>query len=226
MSFAFEAHDGQRRKDGRTPYIVHPLAVLRYLSSDLGIVEPDLLCAAVLHDTVEDTGTLPRALARRFGRRAARLVEELTIPPQFHGPSVPSTRKTAVVLAGARQISWGAVLVKLADRWDNLGDMPHAPWGSSQRRNYLDQTRQLICVIRERWEHDPPPRELVPALERAVQDVEARRTTQRPRSPVASRANRSAVAPESPRCPARRDPERQARSRATAPSERGAGRGS
>ena len=58
FSFAAERHRGQRRKDAAgTPYINHPLAVASLLAPDVGVTDLNLLAAAVLRDTVEDTAT-------------------------------------------------------------------------------------------------------------------------------------------------------------------------
>ncbi len=84
IRFAAEAHRDQSRKDGRTPYIVHPVAVLRRLSSDLGMKEADLLCAAVLHDVIEDSVVTREDLELRFGARVAGWVQELSVPAGLH----------------------------------------------------------------------------------------------------------------------------------------------
>jgi GTP diphosphokinase / guanosine-3',5'-bis(diphosphate) 3'-diphosphatase len=154
--FAFEAHLGQTRKDRRTPYIVHPAAVMRVLSSEVGVTDPDLLCAALLHDVLEDTPTTAVQLRAHFGARVARWVEELTIPPEFHGPAVSDAVKTEVQLRAARRISWPAVLVKLADRVDNLRDSANALWTAQKRRAYRNQTREILRIIDRRIKSDPP----------------------------------------------------------------------
>ena len=175
MKFAFCAHDGQRRKDGRTPYIVHPIAVVRYLSSDLRVSDPDLLSAAALHDVIEDTGTSLGELARHFGRNTARLVEELTVPREFHGPEVPDSRKTEVLVRDIARMSWKAVLIKLADRLDNLSDMNNAVWSSQKRRRYIEQTAQLLDVVKRRQQELPPPNALTRAVARVLRDLEEER---------------------------------------------------
>ena len=70
--FAAEAHDGQVRKGTDVPYIVHPreaAAIAAGLSDD-----PEVIAAAVLHDTVEDTGAAREQLEAEFGPRVAELV--------------------------------------------------------------------------------------------------------------------------------------------------------
>ena len=76
IEFATKAHEGQTRKYTGEPYIVHPLEVSDIVST----VEhtEEMLMAAVLHDTVEDTDTTIEDIDREFGPVVAQLVDELT----------------------------------------------------------------------------------------------------------------------------------------------------
>ena len=72
VAFAAYAHDGQFRKGGALPYIVHPMetaAIAATMTND-----PEVLAAAVLHDVVEDCGITESELRVKFGRRVAMLV--------------------------------------------------------------------------------------------------------------------------------------------------------
>ena len=71
VDFAFEAHKGQKRKDG-TPYILHPLEVMTILGTMTG--DYNTLASAVLHDTVEDTPVTAEEILSTFGERIAYLV--------------------------------------------------------------------------------------------------------------------------------------------------------
>ncbi|HEV2317054.1 MAG TPA: HD domain-containing protein [Thermoplasmata archaeon] len=175
LIFATRAHGGQLRKDGRTPYVVHPVSVLRHLSSDLGVQDRELLIAALLHDLLEDTPTTPAQIERDFGPRVLGLVRELTIPPQFHGPSVPDANKTRRILEDAARMSPEALLIKLCDRWDNLGDMANTSWSPAKRRNYRAQTRKLLALVEGRLRRGelgprraPPTRRAVAAIRSMV----------------------------------------------------------
>ena len=70
--FAFQAHQGQRRRSGE-PYITHPVAVADLLA-DLHL-DSQTLMAAILHDVIEDTPTLKEEITTRFGREVAELVD-------------------------------------------------------------------------------------------------------------------------------------------------------
>src|SRR3954468_20632459 len=78
LAFATEKHRGQVRKDAdATPYIQHPIA-LASLLWEVGIQDAEVLAAAILHDTIEDTPTTHDELEKEFGREVADLVAEVT----------------------------------------------------------------------------------------------------------------------------------------------------
>ncbi|MGA7922799.1 MAG: HD domain-containing protein [Thermoplasmata archaeon] len=172
--FAVHAHGQQARKDRRTPYFVHPIGVMRFLASELGVTDTDILCAALLHDVLEDTTTSPAVLTRRFGPKIAHIVEELTVPKEYHGPWVPDRRKTAVLVDAIGRMSWEAVVVKLADRYDNLLDMANAQWGTVKKRSYRDQTREILAALGRRMQGETPPRRLAEPIRRARASVRSR----------------------------------------------------
>jgi guanosine-3',5'-bis(diphosphate) 3'-pyrophosphohydrolase len=147
---AVSAHDGQHRKDGRTPYVVHPVGVLRRLSSDLAQTDADLLCAGLLHDVLEDTETRRDSLVERFGAKVTAIVEELTLPPELHGSTVDDSLKTARLVLDVGRMTPGALLVKLCDRWDNLGDARHARWDSAKCERFAVQTDQIVERVERR----------------------------------------------------------------------------
>ena len=74
--FAVEKHSGMRRKQEGLPYILHPMEAAAIVGTLTG--EEEVLAAAVLHDTLEDTDTTPEELERRFGPRVAALVASET----------------------------------------------------------------------------------------------------------------------------------------------------
>ena len=76
MRFAVQAHEGQVRRIVETPYVLHPMEVA-VIMSRLGAGE-DALCAALLHDTVEDAGVTAPEIEASFGPRVRELVETMT----------------------------------------------------------------------------------------------------------------------------------------------------
>src|SRR3712207_5441399 len=109
-------HGGQLRKSGDA-YITHPLAVTTILA-ELGMTEPTL-CAALLHDTIEDTPyTLPE-LSRDFGDEVALLVDGCTkLDKVKYGDSAKSETIRKMVVAMSRDIR--VLVIKLADRLHNM----------------------------------------------------------------------------------------------------------
>ena len=79
LAFASLKHSQQRRKDAdASPYINHPIALVSILAVEAGINDCDTLCAALLHDTIEDTDTSVEELVEAFGGPVASLVQEVT----------------------------------------------------------------------------------------------------------------------------------------------------
>ena len=146
-AFAAERHRRQRRKDlHATPYINHPLALASVLSVEAGVTDPEVLAAALLHDTLEDTETNASELREAFGERVAAFVDEGTDEPDIDDDL---RRQRQVDRAG--QLSLGARLVKLADNIANLRDVaerpPHA-WGLTRKRDYFDWTARVVAGLR------------------------------------------------------------------------------
>ena len=106
-AFAADKHRNQRRKDhARTPYINHPLAVARVLAEEGAVKDLEILAAAILHDTLEDTATTRRELERKFGARIAALVSEVT-----DDKSLPKQRRKQLQIDRAPMKSKGAALI-------------------------------------------------------------------------------------------------------------------
>ena len=76
FKFAKEAHKGIRRRSGE-PYILHPIAVAKIASQEIGLGSTSI-CAALLHDVVEDTDYTVEDIEQNFGKKIAQLVEGLT----------------------------------------------------------------------------------------------------------------------------------------------------
>ena len=146
-SFAAHKHRNQRRKDVEaSPYINHPLALARVLADEGGVTDAETLCAALLHDTVEDTDTTPDELAREFGAEVAAIVAEVTDDTTL----VKSERKRLQV-EHAAHISDKGKLVKLADKICNLRDIIASPpdgWSLERKREYFDWGKQVVDQIR------------------------------------------------------------------------------
>ena len=128
--FADQAHAGQLRNNG-DPYVTHPIAVA--LQCTEWKLDAQALCAALMHDVLEDCGCTKDDLVQAFGPQVADLVDGLTKLDKLEFDSreqnqAESFRK--MLLAMARDVR--VILIKLADRTHNmrtLGDMPRRKWG-------------------------------------------------------------------------------------------------
>jgi GTP diphosphokinase / guanosine-3',5'-bis(diphosphate) 3'-diphosphatase len=147
LAFAAEKHRHQRRKDAHaSPYINHPIALVNVLVDEGRVHDPVVLCAAVLHDTIEDTETTVAELQCAFGHRIAAVVVEVTDEKdlEYH------VRKQRQI-EQAPGASYEAKLVKLADKICNLRDIlaaPPASWSKQRKLNYFDWASKVVAGMR------------------------------------------------------------------------------
>ena len=79
LVFAADKHRNQRRKDAdASPYINHPIALANILVNEGGITDINVLCGAILHDTIEDTETTKEELTQHFGEKITSIVLDVT----------------------------------------------------------------------------------------------------------------------------------------------------
>ena len=131
-AFATIAHSGQMRKDGKSPYIVHPERVVKALQ-EAGVTDQEILAAAYLHDVLEDT----KEDISEFPERVQKIVKDLT--------KAPNTKDKNAYIAAFADKPFEVVLIKLADRYDNLLD------GSKTMKpewvkNYLTGANALLAA--------------------------------------------------------------------------------
>ena len=143
VALAAHKHRDQRRKDaGASPYVNHPIALAAVLSQEAGIDDVDVLCAALLHDTIEDTDTTPEELEAEFGPVVRGLVLEVT-----DDKNLPKAERKRLQVEHAAHISERAKLVKLADKICNLRDVadnPPVDWPLERRQGYFDWAREVV----------------------------------------------------------------------------------
>ncbi len=118
LSTARLAHAGQKRKSGE-PYLIHPIAVAQ-LVADMGM-DSETVCAALLHDVVEDTSVSLDSIREDFGEEVAMLVDSVTKLDRLNFFSkseaqVESMRKMLVAMAKDVRV----ILIKLCDRLHNM----------------------------------------------------------------------------------------------------------
>jgi guanosine-3',5'-bis(diphosphate) 3'-pyrophosphohydrolase len=144
--FAAEKHRDQKRKGAEaSPYINHPLALARTLAF-AGVTETVVLCAALLHDTVEDTATSFEEIEERFGTHVMSIVREVTDDKTI---KKPERKRKQVEMAASKTRE--AKLVKLADKISNLADILNSPptdWPRERKLDYFDWAARVVAGLR------------------------------------------------------------------------------
>lgn len=145
--FSAERHRSQRRKgEDASPYINHPLEVADLLANVGGVTDVHVLAAAILHDTVEDTGTSLDELTELFGPEVSSLVAELTDDKRLS-----KQERKRLQIEHARGLSDAAKPIKLADKTSNVQevtDNPPTDWPVARRREYLSWAEHVVAGLR------------------------------------------------------------------------------
>ena len=141
LDFASQAHGDQKRKYTGEAYTVHLVEVMNIVRSV--VRDDEMLAAALLHDTVEDTATTVADIQKSFGSRVAKLVDELTdVSKPEDGNRATRKGIDRAKLAG---VSADAQTIKLADLISNAKDI--AVNDPSFAKVYMDEKRQLLAVL-------------------------------------------------------------------------------
>jgi guanosine-3',5'-bis(diphosphate) 3'-pyrophosphohydrolase len=145
--FAAGKHRNQRRKDSlQSPYINHPIEVALLLWEVGGVRDADILLAAILHDTIEDTNTHPNEIRDAYGEAVLAFVLEVT-----DDKSLPKGKRKQLQIEHASEKSHGAKLISLADKscnLHNLNTIPPKAWGKGRRSEYLLWSEQVVAGLR------------------------------------------------------------------------------
>jgi guanosine-3',5'-bis(diphosphate) 3'-pyrophosphohydrolase len=146
IAFAARAHRNQIRKDGATPYVSHAVRVCLIVRNVFNVADANVLTAAVLHDTIEDTTTDFDDLSRLFGLEVAGWVAALTKDMRL-----PDEVRETAYEAAIRDSPWQVKICKLADIYDNLID--------SRKLDVAHQARTRSRSVRylRAIQNDPTP---------------------------------------------------------------------
>ena len=142
MTFALRFHGDQKRPTG-APYAEHLLEALEVLVRGAGVIDPEVLCAAVLHDVVEDTPCTIAGVREAFGDRVADLVGWVTKPEVVDGADKKAAKEA--YLKRLSDAPDDAIVVKLADRASNVQTLRNLPL--PKQREYFAQTRVYIMPL-------------------------------------------------------------------------------
>lgn len=142
-NFAAEKHVSQKRKGAAAePYVNHLLEVAELIAGALAEPDPNLVIAALLHDTIEDCGVIRDEIAQRFGDDVAALVVEVT-----DNKTLPKAERKRLQVANAPYKSPRAQMLKLADKVSNLRailNSPPANWTAERKLEYFEWAKQVV----------------------------------------------------------------------------------
>lgn len=146
LEFAREAHDEQRRKYADELYIEHPKRVAEMVRTVSHT--PEMICAAYLHDVVEDTSVSLQDVKRKFGGKIGRLVEELTNEyVKLKYPGMNRRWRKEKEAARQQNISVEAKTIRLADIIDNTPSISQND--PTFARRYIPEMEELVEAVRE-----------------------------------------------------------------------------
>jgi len=147
LVFAADKHKNQRRKDAdASPYINHPIALANILVNEGDITDINVLCGAILHDTIEDTKTTKEELIQQFGEKITSIVLDVT-----DDKTLLKAERKLKQIEHASHASHEAKLIKLADKISNLRDILASPprdWTEDRKKEYFDWAGKVIDQIR------------------------------------------------------------------------------
>jgi GTP diphosphokinase / guanosine-3',5'-bis(diphosphate) 3'-diphosphatase len=144
--FAAQKHANQKRKgQAAEPYINHLIEVAQLVSMAVQGPDTNLVMAALLHDTIEDTGVTAAELTERFGQDVADLVVELT-----DDKSLPKAERKRLQVEHAPKMSARAQTIKLADKISNLRSIltsPPVDWDYERKQQYFEWGKAVVDAL-------------------------------------------------------------------------------
>jgi (p)ppGpp synthase/HD superfamily hydrolase len=157
LKYASSKHRGQKRKVSGADYITHPILV-SYLAANLKRTKAleTLVCAAILHDVVEDTKATYKEIVRLFGMSIAALVFELTSDPV----AIKRFGKLEYLKIKMKGMSSYALFLKLCDRLGNLMDNPSA--------TMISDTKILIVFVARQRKLTKSHRNVIAEIEQVL----------------------------------------------------------
>jgi len=146
-SFAAEKHKFQKRKGNNASYIIHPLGVALSLYKEGKVTDLNVLQAAILHDTVEDTNTTFEEIELNFGSFVRKIVEQVT-----DDKKLSKEKRKQIQIEHAPHLLKEAKLVKLSDKLYNLRDLMKGPtppsWDAFRIQGYFVWAKKVVEGLR------------------------------------------------------------------------------
>ena len=147
FNFARQAHKGVRRLSGE-PYIMHPIAVAQIACSEIGLGSTSI-CAALLHDVVEDTDYTVEDIENMFGAKIAQIVDGLTkISGGIFGEQASAQAENFKKLLLTMSADIRVILIKIADRLHNMRTLESQP--ANKQYKIAGETLYLYAPLAHR----------------------------------------------------------------------------
>ena len=140
VAVAARAHEGQWRKDLKTPYASHPFRVCLVVREIFGFSDPRMLMTAILHDTIEDTTTDFDDLEEIFGAEIAQWVSLLSKDKRL-----PEAEREQTYCRALENAPWQVKACKLADIFDNLMDLD--TMSPDRYAHFLERARMYLDCL-------------------------------------------------------------------------------
>ncbi len=145
--YAARQHKDQIRKGANSePYIVHPLEVAKLLADIGGVTDHEVLMAAILHDTIEDTDSTNEEIKSLFGERVCSIVLEVT-----DDKSLPKERRKELQVEHAPHLTPEAKQLKMCDKISNISDIVNNPpkeWPLERKLEYVEWGERVFAGLR------------------------------------------------------------------------------
>jgi len=160
--YASEKHKGQVRRGSKLPYVTHPIIVSELIRKHKGDSKniTSLVCAAILHDVLEDTKGTIQEIVEQFGDMTASLVIELTSNEEmieFYGS------KNEFLIQKMLKMTSYALVIKLCDRLSNIIDGP--------TEKYLKDTEDMIDALEAQLHLTNTEREIIVEIRKVLSKV-------------------------------------------------------
>lgn len=146
LHFAAIKHRTQHRRDGETPYINHPIEVAEVLGTEGNVRDAELLAAALLHDTLEDTETTAEEIQTLFGAQILAWVEEVS-----DDKTLSKHERKRLQIVHSQASSVGAKQIKISDKICNVRDLTQRPpldWSLERKVQYLQWCDAVMVGLR------------------------------------------------------------------------------
>ena len=147
LRFAAERHSSQRRKgQAKEPYVNHLAEVSELVADATEGKDANLIAAALLHDTIEDTETSSDELVATFNNDIAQLVADVT-----DDKSLPKQDRKHLQVVNSRAQNMRVKLLKLADKTSNLRSLANSPpenWNTERKQAYIDWAIKVAAGLK------------------------------------------------------------------------------